>query len=183
MTTRFCLPFIGAQAQQPRGIGVVIAVMRRGLLQQVADPFTLYGRPANQFVAGFIGSPPINFFSATLDQAGTTLQSAGASIPVPPAVAAQLAARRGKAVTLGIRPEDLLLEERGAGVTLDGVVDVLEPLGNEALVHLATPVGQFIARYPGQSVPAVGSKAKLHFSCAKLHCLDPDTELALKGAE
>jgi multiple sugar transport system ATP-binding protein len=164
-------------------LGDRIAVLRRGLLQQVADPFTLYGSPANQFVAGFIGSPPINFFSATLDPAGTTLQSAGVSIPVPPAVAAQLVSRRGKSVTLGIRPEDLLLEERGAGVTLDGVVDVREPLGNEVLVHLATPVGQFIARYPGQNVPAVGSKAKLHFSFAKLHCFDPDTELALKGAE
>ncbi len=164
-------------------LGDRIAVLRRGLLQQIADPFTLYGRPANQFVAGFIGSPPINFFSATLDAAGTTLQSAGVSIPVPPDVAARLAARRGRAVTLGIRPEDLLLEERGAGVTLDGVVDVREPLGNEVLVHLATPVGQFIARYPGQDVPAVGSKAKLHFSFTKLHCFDPDTELALKGAE
>ena len=164
-------------------LGDRIAVLRRGLLQQVADPFTLYGRPANQFVAGFIGSPPINFFSATLDQAGTTLQSGGVSLPVPADVAARLASRRGRAVTLGIRPEDLLLEEHGAGVTLDGVVDVREPLGNEVLVHLATPVGQFIARYPGQDVPAVGSKAKLHFSFAKLHCFDPDTELALKGAD
>ena len=105
------------------------------------------------------------------------------SLPVPADVAARLASRRGRAVTLGIRPEDLLLEERGAGVALDGVVDVREPLGNEVLVHLATPVGQFIARYPGQSVPAVGSKARLHFSFAKLHCFDPDTELALKGAD
>jgi multiple sugar transport system ATP-binding protein len=164
-------------------LGDRIAVLRRGLLQQVADPFTLYGRPANQFVAGFIGSPPINFFSAMLDEAGTTLQSGGVNIPVPAEVAARLVARRGRAVTLGVRPEDLLLEERGAGVALDGVVDVREPLGNEVLVHLATPVGQFIVRYPGQGVPAVGSKAKLHFSFAKLHCFDPDTELALKGAD
>jgi len=118
-----------------------------------------------------------------LDETSTTLRSAGVSIPVPPDVTARIVSRRGRALTLGIRPEDLLLEERGAGVTLDGVVDVREPLGNEVLVHLATPVGQFIARYPGQNVPAVGSKAKLHFSFAKLHCFDPDTELALKGAE
>jgi multiple sugar transport system ATP-binding protein len=164
-------------------LGDRIAVLRGGLLQQVADPFTLYGRPANQFVAGFIGSPPINFFPATLDAAGTTLECAGLSIPVPSDVAPRLAARRGRAVTLGIRPEDLLLQERGPGVALDGVVDVREPLGNEVLVHLATPVGPFIARYPGQDVPAVGSKAKLHFSFARLHCFDPDSELALKGAE
>ncbi len=163
-------------------LGDRIAVLRRGVLQQVADPFTLYGRPASQFVAGFIGSPPINFFSAALDEAGTTLRSGAVSIALPPDVAARLAPRRGRTVTLGIRPEDLLLEERGAGVALDGVVDVREPLGNEVLVHLATPVGPFIARYPGQGVPEVGSKAKLHFSFAKLHCFDPDTELALDGA-
>jgi multiple sugar transport system ATP-binding protein len=164
-------------------LGDRIAVLRRGLLQQVADPFTLYGRPANQFVAGFIGSPPINFFSASLDEAGTTLQSGEVRIQVPAELAVRLAPRRGKTVTLGIRPEDLLLDAHGAGVTLDGVVDVREPLGSEVLVHLDTPVGKFVARYPGQDVPAVGSKAKLHFSFAKLHCFDPDTELALKGAD
>ncbi len=164
-------------------LGDRIAVLRKGVLQQVADPFTLYGRPANQFVAGFIGSPPINFFPGTLDQAGTTLKSGEASVPLPAAVAERLAPRRGKGVTLGVRPEDLLLEARGPGVALDGVVDVREPLGNEVLVHLATPVGPLVARYPGQNVPAVGSKATLHFAFAKLHAFDPDTETALKGSD
>jgi len=164
-------------------LGDRIAVLRKGVLQQVADPFTLYERPANQFVAGFIGSPPINFFPGTLDAAGTTLQSGETSVPLPAAVAARLAPRRGKGVTLGVRPEDLLLEQRGPGVTLDGVVDVREPLGNEVLVHLATPVGPLLARYPGQNVPAVGSKATLHFTFAKLHAFDPETETALKGSD
>ncbi len=164
-------------------LGDRIAVLRKGVLQQVADPFTLYERPANQFVAGFIGSPPINFFAGTLDAAGSTLRSGETSVALPAPVAERLAPRRGKGVTLGVRPEDLLLEERGPGVTLDGVVDVREPLGNEVLVHLATPVGPLVARYPGQNVPAVGSKATLHFTFAKLHAFDPDTETALKGSD
>ena len=164
-------------------LGDRIAVLNKGVLQQVADPFTLYGRPANQFVAGFIGSPPINFFAATLDAAGTTLRSGDVSIPVPADLAARLESRRGKGVTLGIRPEDVLLEARGAGVVLEGVVDVREPLGNEVLVHLATPVGPLISRYPGQDVPGVGSRASLHFAFSKLHCFDPETQVALKGAD
>jgi multiple sugar transport system ATP-binding protein len=164
-------------------LGDRIAVLRKGLLQQVADPFTLYSRPANQFVAGFIGSPPINLFAATLDAAGTTLTSGGVAIPLPAAVAAALAPRRGRGVTLGVRPEDLRLDGAGPGVTLEGTVDVREPLGSEVLVHLDTPVGPLVARHPGQRVPEEGGKAKLHFAFEKLYAFDPDTELALKGAD
>ncbi len=164
-------------------LGDRIAVLRGGVLQQVADPFTLYSRPANQFVAGFIGSPPINFFAATLDEAGRTLTAGGVAIPLPDAAAAALAARRGRGVTLGVRPEDLVLDGQAPGVTLEGTVDVREPLGSEVLVHLDTPVGPLVARYPGQDVPAVGRRAKLRFTLEKLYCFDPDTELALKGAD
>ena len=164
-------------------LGDRIAVLRRGLLQQVADPFTLYARPANQFVAGFIGSPPINLFAAALDAAGTTLTAGGVDIPVPAALSAALAPRRGRDVTLGVRPEDLALHGQGDGVALEGTVDVREPLGNEVLVHLATPVGPLVARHAGQDVPAVGSRVRLRFAYGKLHCFDPDTELALKGAD
>jgi multiple sugar transport system ATP-binding protein len=164
-------------------LGDRIAVLRQGLLQQVADPFTLYSRPSNQFVAGFIGSPPINFFAAVLDEAGTTLTSGGVAIPVPAGLVPVLAPRRGRGVTLGVRPEDLLLDGSGPGVSIEGTVDVREPLGSEVLVHLETPVGPLVARYPGQHVPEVGGKAKLRFAYEKMYCFDPDTELALKGAE
>jgi multiple sugar transport system ATP-binding protein len=164
-------------------LGDRIAVLRKGLLQQVADPFTLYSRPANQFVAGFIGSPPINFFAATLDEAGAILTSGGVAIPVPAALSGALAPRRGRGVTLGVRPEDLVLDGQEPGATIEGTVDVREPLGSEVLVHLDTPVGQLVARYPGQDVPAVGRRARLRFSFEKLYCFDPDTELALKGAD
>ncbi len=163
-------------------LGDRIAVLNRGALQQVADPFTLYGRPANQFVAGFIGSPPINFLAATLDADGAVLRSGEVRIPGPAELARRLTSRRGRGVTLGIRPEDVLLEARGAGVALEGTVEVREPLGNEVLLHLTTPAGPLVSRFPGQDAPAVGEKAALHFSFAKLQCFDPETEKALDGA-
>ncbi len=163
-------------------LGDRIAVLKRGVLQQVADPFTLYGRPANAFVAGFIGSPPINFFAGALDAAGVTLTCGAARFPVPAEQAAALAPLRGRPVTLGVRPEDLLLEPRGPGLSIEGTVDVREPLGNEVLVHLDTPVGPLVARFPGQDVPAVGSSARLHFSWPRLHAFDPETERSLTPA-
>jgi len=163
-------------------LGDRIAVLRSGLLQQVADPFTLYERPANLFVAGFIGSPPINFLTATLDAAGTCLQSGGVSAAVPADLSARLAPRRGREVTLGVRPEDVSLEPRGAGITLAAVVEVREPLGNEVFLHLRTPAGELVSRFTGPGAPAVGSGVKAHLPFAKLHLFDPETERALAGA-
>ena len=163
-------------------LGDRIAVLQRGVLQQVADPFTLYQRPENQFVAGFIGSPPINFFAATLDAEGTTLASGDIRIKLPAGLAQGLVARRGKGVTLGVRPEDIVLVPRGEGATLEGVVEVREPLGHEVLVHLSTPLGPLVARFLGADTPAVGARTALHFSLAKLHCFDPETQRALKAS-
>src|SRR5207247_2168862 len=83
-------------------LGDRIAVLRAGVLQQVADPFTLYQRPANQFVAGFIGSPPINFFGAGVSapNAAPALEVNGIAILLPAEFAARLEGRRGKRVTV-----------------------------------------------------------------------------------
>jgi multiple sugar transport system ATP-binding protein len=163
-------------------LGDRIAVLQRGVLQQVADPFTLYERPGNQFVAGFIGSPPINFFTATLNAEGTTLASGDIRIKLPAELAQGLVSRRGKGVTLGVRPEDIVLAPRGEGARLEGVVEVREPLGHEVLVHVSTPVGPLVARFLGADAPALGARAALHFAFAKLHCFDPETQRALKGS-
>jgi multiple sugar transport system ATP-binding protein len=161
-------------------LGDRIAVLKKGVLQQVADPFTLYSKPANVFVAGFIGSPPINFFTGAVKENG--LEVAGKTIPLPAALAARLATLRGKNVTLGIRPEDVLLTPVANGVTIEGRVEVVEPLGNEVLVHCATSSGMLICRVPGQISPPVGQAIPLSFSFDKLHLFDPETEKALDGA-
>jgi len=159
-------------------LGDRIAVMRGGLLQQVADPFTLYNSPANQFVAGFIGSPPINFFHATVADGGA-LEAGGARMVLPGNWAAALEARHGKAVVVGIRPEDLTLSSTGAGTGITARADVREPLGNEVLVHWDSPVGALISRIPGQVSPGAGESATLHFTWERLHLFDATSEQAL----
>jgi multiple sugar transport system ATP-binding protein len=161
-------------------LGDRIAVLKKGVLQQVADPFTLYSRPANQFVAGFIGSPPINFFSAMMSAQGSpALEAEGISIPLPDALAGKLTPWRGKPMNLGVRPEDLALAPAGPGGSIQARVEVLEPLGNEVLVHWSTPAGIVISRIQGQSAPGVGAQAALHFPYEKLHFFDPASEVAV----
>ena len=159
-------------------LGDRIAVMRKGILQQCADPFTLYTSPANQFVAGFIGSPPINFFTATVAADGATLEAYGARLPLGEAQKAAVAGLRGKAVTVGVRPEDLHLTPQG-GVSLPAKVDVREPLGNETLVHWNSAFGSLTSRVPGQVAPEIGASAELHAPFEKLHLFDVATELSL----
>ncbi|HEY2953778.1 MAG TPA: sn-glycerol-3-phosphate ABC transporter ATP-binding protein UgpC [Candidatus Eisenbacteria bacterium] len=163
-------------------LGDRIAVLKAGVLQQVADPFTLYRRPMNQFVAGFIGSPPINLFAASVARDGPlALEAGGVAFPAPPALAPRLAALRGKAVRIGVRAEDLTLAATEPGGALEGRVELCEPMGGEALVHWSTPAGRLISRVAGQA-PQVGEKATLHFAHSRLHLFDPETEKAIDGA-
>jgi multiple sugar transport system ATP-binding protein len=161
-------------------LGDRIAVLRGGVLQQVADPFTLYEHPSNTFVAGFIGSPPINFFTATLSPSGPpVLVSNGLSLPLPEEFGTLLATLRGRAVLVGLRPEDLALSPAGPGGVLPARVEVREPLGNEVLVYWQTPVGALVSRVPGQQAPGVGTEASLHFAHHRLRFFDPETENAV----
>ena len=163
-------------------LGDRIAVLKQGLLQQIADPFTLYSKPANQFVAAFIGSPSINFFRATVSADGKALEAPEFRLELPPELSARVAALKGREVTVGVRPEDLVLQPVSGGGSVPGTVLVSEPLGSEVLVHWDTPVGPMVARVPGQHVPAVGERATLHFVFAKVHLFHPETEAALNGA-
>ncbi|MEK7824644.1 MAG: sn-glycerol-3-phosphate ABC transporter ATP-binding protein UgpC [Candidatus Eisenbacteria bacterium] len=160
-------------------LGERIAVLKGGVLQQVTDPHTLYHRPENQFVAGFIGSPPMNFLAATVGSDGAvTLPGASAFRPEP--APQGLAARRGGAVTLGVRPEDLTLQPSGPGAALPATLDVREPLGNEELLYWSTPAGSVVSRLVGDAAPAEGERATLHFRYDRLRWFDPETECALE---
>jgi multiple sugar transport system ATP-binding protein len=163
-------------------LGDRIAVLKSGVLQQVADPFTLYRRPANQFVAGFIGSPPINLFDATVRAEGAPeLAAGGASIALPAVLAPALAARRGRAVRVGIRAEDLTLERGEPGGAIAGKVELCEPLGGEVLVHWSTPAGHLVSRV-AEKAPAVGETATLHFAGSRVLLFDPESGAAIEGA-
>jgi len=163
-------------------LGDRIAVMRKGRLQQCADPFALYTTPANQFVAGFIGSPPINFFTATVAADGSALETNGVRIALAGAAREAVAGQRGGTVTVGVRPEDLHLEARPGGAAIPATAEVREPLGNETLVHWTSPAGELVSRVPGQVAPGVGERATLHCPLEKLHLFDPASELSLLAA-
>ncbi len=159
-------------------MGSKIAVMTAGKLQQVGAPQAVYERPANLFVAAFIGSPPINFVRAAVSADGGSIVSNGVTITLGEAQRAALAPLKGKPVQVGIRPEDLTLEASGGGV-IPATCEVREPLGNETMVHWKSAVGDIVSRVPGQVAPEVGAKASLHFVLDKLHLFDPSNEKSL----
>ena len=116
-------------------MGDQIVVMRDGLVEQVGAPLELYDRPANVFVAGFIGSPSMNFVDAHVTEAGLRLSS-GTLLPLGAAVATGIAGR----VTFGVRPEHLRMSEPGAGA-ISGIVTVVEPTGAETTLLVKTDAG------------------------------------------
>ena len=158
-------------------LGDRIAVLQGGVLQQIADPFTLYERPSNQFVASFIGSPPINLFEAVLE--GAALRVLERSFPLPAEIAARLGSRSGRSVTLGVRPEHWV--PGAGGIQIAGTADVVEPLGSEVLTHWASPLGTLISRTPGATGPRVGERATLGCEVARLHFFDPESGKSLTG--
>ncbi len=163
-------------------LGERIAVLKSGAVQQVADPFTLYQQPANVFVAGFMGSPPMNFFAASVPPQGPiALQVGGVSIPLPAESARALEPLRGGTITVGVRPEDLTLQSTRPGGRFEGRVELREPLGNEVLVHWRTAAGPLVSRIAGGGAPEVGEAATLHFAFDCLRFFDPGTERALDG--
>ena len=171
--TRTTVVYVTHDQVEAMTLGDRIAVMRGGLLQQVADPFTLYNRPANQFVAGFIGSPPINFFTAR--RVDGVLEAGGVRLALPGATAGG-----EQPVVVGIRPEDFSLAVLPGAGSVEARVEVREPLGNEVLVHWTSPFGPLISRVPGQTAPAVGEAARLHFAYDKVHLFDAANEQALE---
>ena len=164
-------------------LGDRIAVLRGGVLQQVADPATLDRNPANQFVAGFIGSPPINLFAAEVRGNGAlSLDAAGVSIALSGEAADAVRPWNGRRVNVGVRPEDITLAAGAGDGRMPAKVEVCEPLGNEVLVHWDTPVGKVVSRVPGQKAPGEGESVTLHFALGKLHFFDPESERALGAA-
>jgi multiple sugar transport system ATP-binding protein len=122
-------------------MGDRVAVMRSGQLQQYAAPQELYERPANLFVAAFIGSPAMNLYQASVDEAGAVLRLGEQNLAMPSRLRGDgvIGAYRGRPVVVGIRPEELvdaaLGGGDGAGRRLEGSVDLVEELGSEKLVH------------------------------------------------
>src|SRR6266699_867040 len=164
-------------------LGDRVVVMKDGWIQQVGEPLELYGKPANKFVAGFIGSPAMNFIDVTIADANGSLwaESAGFRVKVPPASAGRLGAYKGQRVTLGIRPEDLRVAtgSDSADYSFDTVVEVVEPLGSEILLDLKAGPNVIVARVDPTVRVKHQDKMRLSLHPERVHFFDNKTELAI----
>jgi len=166
-------------------LGDRVVVMKDGWIQQVGEPLELYAKPANKFVAGFIGSPAMNFADVTINDTGgvVTAESQGLRLQVPPAKAGALRAYKGQNVAFGVRPEDVHIATGSdpAGLTFDAVVEVVEPLGSEILldVRAGTSATTIVARVEPTVRAKVKDPIKLAVNPERLHFFDSKTEHAI----
>jgi multiple sugar transport system ATP-binding protein len=159
-------------------LGTRVAVMRNGVIQQLDDPQTIYDRPANLFVAGFIGSPSMNLLKGVLEPDGDGLAlSLGNGALRLPAAAPEWRGYVGRKVIAGIRPENLRLGQ--ADSSLSGTVDVVEPTGPDTMV-IVNVEGQLVtARLGARERLRVGDAISLVVDTATVSLFDPDSELRI----
>ncbi len=168
-------------------MGHRIAVMRDGILQQLDTPQALYDRPANMFVAGFIGSPSMNFFDAKVVSDGAAddlyVEVGTLRLKVPSHRIGAVKSLAGREVVFGIRPEDIHhpSERRDAPDYQKGVVNVgvVEPLGSEQFVYLTVNNQEFTSRMPARAQLTSGSPLEVVFDTEKMHIFDRQTEMAV----
>jgi multiple sugar transport system ATP-binding protein len=159
-------------------LGSKIAVMRDGVVHQYAPPQETYDHPANQFVAGFIGSPAMNFLSgrASMENGVITLEGEGFKIKVPSEGKVETVPEQ---VIIGIRPEDLTGPLTEGENLLEMQVKVTEPLGNELLVYADCGGQQVVANLDPHQHVDIDSTIKLSPNLTTLHLFEPETEQTL----
>ncbi len=166
-------------------MGDRIVVMKDGLVQQIADPLTLYEKPVNKFVAGFIGTPPMNFMKGRIIKTeGKFYFDEGAfKVKVIEDMYGKIAGYEGKSVLFGVRPHDiydkLFVSDAPTGNVVTAVVEVVEPMGAEVYVYLTSGKNAFIARMGGHDKPQVNSDMDLVFDMSRVHFFDPQTEMSI----
>jgi multiple sugar transport system ATP-binding protein len=163
-----------------------IAVINNGILQQIDTPQVLYDTPNNLFVAGFIGSPSMNFFPAKIKKDGDKLlvESSTFTIEIPSERKEVYMPYVDKTVTFGIRPEDIHNPEFAPpsidAQPMECVVDVTELMGNEIFVYLKTGEQVFIARVDPRSKYKVNDKVQVVLNMNNMHIFDQETEQAVR---
>jgi len=174
-----------------------IVIMDKGLIQQVADPLVLYDQPINKYVAGFIGSPPMNFFKGSLarNASGVSFTDGlGMTIPLPPELAKMVDGHVDRPVIMGIRPE-MICDRASAGswpnaTIIKARVDVVEALGDQQVVYFSTGSAQqsssgwlqknpFIGKLDAHVPAEPGQEMEVAFNASKLHIFDAASEVNL----
>jgi multiple sugar transport system ATP-binding protein len=164
-------------------LGTRIVVMKDGVVQQVDTPQNLYDKPGNLFVAGFMGSPQMNFLDAEVEVNGdkASLKIAGQSIELPPAKAKKVidGGYAGKTVTFGIRPEDVDDSEMVVSTSkavFESTINVYELLGAEVYLYFDLAEFPITARVDSRTTARPGDKVKFAFDVEKIHVFDKETE-------
>jgi len=167
-------------------MGTRIAVMNAGVLQQIDTPQNLYDYPANIFVAGFIGSPAMNFFDAMLvERDGRVCVDAGDFLlPIPDDRQEVYRPHLGKEVVIGIRPEDVhdpeYVPPAIQEARVEARVTVTELMGNEVIVYLETDHHEFLGRFDPRTSASVGGVIAATFNMGNMHVFDKETEQAIR---
>jgi multiple sugar transport system ATP-binding protein len=166
-------------------MGSRIAVMKDGVINQIADPMTLYENPTNKFVAGFIGSPPMNFMKGSIAKNGEKLffKEGDFAIKINDDMRKKLMPYCDKEIVFGIRSEDiydkLFVQYAAPESTIKATCEVVEPMGAEVYLYLRTAKHSFIARVGAHDKPAVNQEMEMVFDMSKAHFFDPKTENAI----
>ena len=165
-------------------LGTRIVVLKDGIIQQVDDPNTLYSKPANKFVAGFIGSPQMNLIDCPVEDAGSSVAMVmpdGSKIVLPDEKGKELkdAGYVGKEVCFGFRPEDLKEEAPGTPNTLHSTIRVYELLGAEVFLYFDLADINVTARVDPSTTARTGSEVYMSINMDHIHVFDKDTEEAV----
>src|SRR5471032_3172594 len=164
-------------------LGDRVVVMKDGWVQQVGEPLELYNAPANRFVAGFIGSPAMNFADVTLVENGgkPMAEAPGLRIMLPDALAARARIKVGRKATLGIRPEDIHLASAAdpPEYCFEAVVEVVEQLGSEILLDTRAGAALMVASVEPTVKVRAHDKLKLALKPERLHLFDAESEAAI----
>ena len=172
-------------------LGDRIVIMKDGFVQQIGTPQEVFEKPINIFVAGFIGTPQMNFFNARLEKKGGdySVEYAGASFPLDGEMSAKLAGKGQQSadVILGVRPEHIAVQKDPSASAIEASIEVSELMGSEQYLHATVEGGQeVVIRTPTVELPAeyrggvpYGTKLRFTFSPSLIHLFDPESEKSL----
>jgi multiple sugar transport system ATP-binding protein len=166
-------------------MGDRIVLMKDGFVQQIATPLEIYAMPLNRFVAGFIGSPAMNFFSGTLKKGRTVVfeeEGDGVRLAVQKKDESRLKSYLSKEIILGLRPENIQFAHQNRPIPSNQkarvTIEIVEPMGNETYVYFSTrPQSRnFVARMASAERASVGKATDFSFDMTQAHFFDPSTE-------
>ena len=169
-------------------MGDRIVVMHEGFIQQVDTPKNLYNKPKNLFVAGFIGTPPMNFFDGIVQRTGNQysirIDDSDLSLPSDRFPADKISFYEGKTVVVGVRPEDLYPDnsihtDYAAADALDATVDLAEKMGSETYVYAKRGETNIIVKVPPHTKAEAGDTLRIKMDCNRIHLFDKETQYVI----